>query len=645
MAPLDPADPVRLGPYAVTGRLGTGGQGVVYLGRGDDGRQVAIKLLHAQLLGDRNARARFVRELALLQRVAGFCTAKMLDADVAGDRPYIVSEFVPGPSLRELVQTHGPRTGADLDRLAISTVTALTAIHRAGIVHRDFKPQNVLVGPDGPRVIDFGIARALDSGATVTSQVVGTPVYMAPEQFSAAPIGPSADLHAWAATLLFAATGTDPFAGGPLPAVMYRILHETPDLSALPPQIAEVAAACLAKDPQSRPSAEETLLWLLGDRAQPAPTDRSDHPRAYNPPGAASAYGQASESAQPDAHDPRGAYDQPGGHGRADAYGAPGAHDARGSYAPPNQPGTSDQPGPPDPPTPPGVYSPPGAHGSAGAPGQPGASGPPGVYGWPDAYGPPGASAPPGVDGSPGEFGSHVAADASAQPGASGSPGVYGAPAQPGVSGQAGAHGSVGAPGQPGPPGASAPPGVYGWPGAHGSAGVSGQPGAHGSAGVSGPPGAPGPAGVYDSAGVYGQSGAIGAFGRPGASSLARGYRVLRRSPVVVLGLVLAALLAVLDIVVLAALVARPGLSSGPRGELLPAASSYGVLAMVTLVAVVMAWRGSRAAAWTVLVVRVLRVVAWVGWSFVVAVDPAFGVYGAVSLVAAVLLAIGLYSR
>ena len=145
--PLSAGDPVRLGGWELLGRIGTGGQGVVYLGRpaepGEGPSRVAVKLLHAQLLGDAGARERFVRELALLQRVAGFCTAQMLAADMAGDRPYIVSEYVPGLSLRALVQEEGPRTGADLDRLAISSVTALSAIHRANVVHRDFKPQNV----------------------------------------------------------------------------------------------------------------------------------------------------------------------------------------------------------------------------------------------------------------------------------------------------------------------------------------------------------------------------------------------------------------------------------------------------------------------------------------------------------------------
>ncbi|MBW8485408.1 serine/threonine-protein kinase [Actinomadura parmotrematis] len=263
--PLGPGDPRSLGGYALLGRLGDGGQGVVFLARpAAGGPPAAVKLLHARLLGDPQARARFVRELALLQRVAGFCTARVLAADMAGDQPYIVSEYVPGPSLRELVRAAGPRRGADLDRLAISTLTALTAIHRAGIVHRDFKPQNVLVGPDGPRVIDFGIARALDTGATLTGHVVGTPVYMAPEQFRGGEIGPAADLFAWAATMLFAATGRDAFAAPSMPAVFHRVLHHEPDLGPLPLPVAEIAGRCLAKDPADRPTAEQALLRILG---------------------------------------------------------------------------------------------------------------------------------------------------------------------------------------------------------------------------------------------------------------------------------------------------------------------------------------------------------------------------------------------
>ncbi|MEO5874004.1 MAG: serine/threonine-protein kinase, partial [Streptosporangiaceae bacterium] len=240
---------------------------------------VAVKLLHAQLSEDRVARNRFVRELAAIERIAGFCTAQVFEADVDGDRPYIVSEFVPGPSLQELVRESGPRTEGSLMRLAVGTATALTAIHRAGIVHRDFKPPNVLMGPDGPRVIDFGIARALDNmGRTLTGNLVGTPAYMAPEQFTENAAGPAADLFSWGATMVFAATGRSPFGGGQVFAVMHRIRFEQPDLSALPPELLDPVRACLAKDPSIRPTSDE-LLWALLDQT-PSHTRRPPDPPA-----------------------------------------------------------------------------------------------------------------------------------------------------------------------------------------------------------------------------------------------------------------------------------------------------------------------------------------------------------------------------
>ncbi|POM27279.1 Serine/threonine-protein kinase AfsK [Actinomadura rubteroloni] len=263
--PLRAGDPGRLGGYEVLGRLGEGGQGAVFLGRragATDGDYVAVKLLHADLSGDDTARSRFVRELAVAKRVARFCTAQVLDADVAGDQPYIVSEYVPGQSLHRLVQQDGPRSGGALERLAISTLTALTAIHQAGIVHRDLKPHNVMMGPDGPRVIDFGVARAL--GAAGETQNVGTPAYMAPEHFTGAPVGPAADMFAWGTTMVFAANGRPAFGNDDLAAVMHRILTGEPDLGALPEPLRSVVTACLAKEPERRPSAREAQERLVG---------------------------------------------------------------------------------------------------------------------------------------------------------------------------------------------------------------------------------------------------------------------------------------------------------------------------------------------------------------------------------------------
>ncbi|MGH3388998.1 MAG: protein kinase domain-containing protein [Actinomadura sp.] len=268
---LQPGDPHQLGSFAVTGRLGEGGQGTVYLGRGPDGRTVAIKVLHTRLAGDDTARSRFLREAAAARQVARFCTAQVIAADVAGDRPYIVSEYVPGRSLHTLVKQEGARSGGDMERLAIGTATALAAIHKAGIVHRDLQPGNVLVGPDGPRVIDFGVARIIDGTVTDNNAAIGTPAFMAPEQFSNGRVGPAADVFAWGATMAFAASGRSPFDAEALPAVVNRILHDQPDLGALEPPLRELVAAALAKDPLHRPGARDLLDRLL-DADSPAAT-------------------------------------------------------------------------------------------------------------------------------------------------------------------------------------------------------------------------------------------------------------------------------------------------------------------------------------------------------------------------------------
>ncbi len=210
------------------------------------------------------ARSRFARELRAAERVATFCTARVIAADLEGDTPYIASEYIEGLSLREQIDQDGPMSGADLERLAVGTATALTAIHQAGIIHRDFKPDNVLLAAEGPRVVDFGIARILDSTGTITSRAIGTPAYMAPEQVSGDDVGAFTDVFAWGATIAYAATGQAAFGAKSIAAVLNRILNHEVDLTPLPEPLKSVVAASVSKRLADRPTAGQILLRLLG---------------------------------------------------------------------------------------------------------------------------------------------------------------------------------------------------------------------------------------------------------------------------------------------------------------------------------------------------------------------------------------------
>lgn len=295
--PLDPDEPERIGDYRLTGVLGEGGQGVVYLGEASSGVRVAIKVLHRRASMDSESRRRFLREADTARRVAPFCTAQVLDVGAVHDRPYVVSEYILGGSLAEVVATDGPRTGSGLQRLAVATLTALTAIHRAGIVHRDFKPSNVILGPEGPVVIDFGIAHAVDHTAT-GSGVVGTPAYIAPEQFAGqAPSGAS-DVFSWACTMAFAATGRPAFGGATIPAILYAVSTREPDLSGVPGDLRPLLAACLNRDPDARPTAAAALHSLTGNEPQ-------DDGRARNPATAAPSGQETTQGTEDDPGDPR----------------------------------------------------------------------------------------------------------------------------------------------------------------------------------------------------------------------------------------------------------------------------------------------------------------------------------------------------
>ncbi|HEX4811828.1 MAG TPA: serine/threonine-protein kinase [Nonomuraea sp.] len=255
------SEPEWIGHYRVVKSLGRGGQGAVYLATAPNGSRVAVKVLHD--LVDETARARFAREVEAARRVATFSTARVLDVNISGQHPYIVSEYVEGPSLEQLVRQHGPRDEDSLTRLALATVGALAAIHKAGIVHRDFKPSNVLIGPDGPRVIDFGIARALDQMTMTAGNMVGTPPYMSPEQLSGETVGPASDVFSWAVTMVFAATGRPAFGEDSVPAVFNRVLTVHPDLSPLPRTLRGIVGGCLNKRPEERPSASDVMLAII----------------------------------------------------------------------------------------------------------------------------------------------------------------------------------------------------------------------------------------------------------------------------------------------------------------------------------------------------------------------------------------------
>ncbi|MEU5884144.1 glycine betaine ABC transporter substrate-binding protein [Spirillospora sp. NPDC047279] len=269
--PLRPDDPRVIGEYTLVRRIGEGGQGVVYLAAhpdSGDGR-FALKVLAGEV------DASSFTEIALVQEVARFCTARVLDAGVADRRAYIVSEYVDGPSLLDVVEERGPLAGLELERLAVGTITALAATHAAGVVHRDFKPHNVLLAADGPRVVDFGVAVALGAGV---ARGAGTPRYMAPEQAGRAEVGTAADIWSWAVTMVFAALGPRAFETGVAPNAFNRRLAVERNLPDLPAWLGRVVGPCLQEVPARRPAADEVLLRLLGyDAERRAAEDETRH--------------------------------------------------------------------------------------------------------------------------------------------------------------------------------------------------------------------------------------------------------------------------------------------------------------------------------------------------------------------------------
>jgi serine/threonine protein kinase len=267
--PLRAEDPRRIGHYRLTARLGVGGMGVVYLGVGWDGSQVAVKLLRPELADDQEFRQRFSREVAALVQVKGERTVRVIEADSQSTRPFVVTEYAEGPSLAEYIDADGMLGPELLHDLATGLAEALTVIHAAGITHRDLKPANIILTDAGPKVIDFGIARRAGSAfMTETGMMVGSLGFMAPEQITGHP-GPAADIFAWGLTIGYAATGKPPFGTGNAHAILYRIVHGAPDIAAVPELLRPLVAATLAKDPEGRPTARQLLDRLTATSPQP----------------------------------------------------------------------------------------------------------------------------------------------------------------------------------------------------------------------------------------------------------------------------------------------------------------------------------------------------------------------------------------
>lgn len=256
MQPLEAGDPQAVGAYRLLGRLGAGGMGRVYLARSEGGRTVAVKVVHPHFALDEQFRARFRREVEAARRVGGAWTAPVLDADPGAAVPWVATGYVAGPPLAGAVTEHGPLPDRTVRTLGAGLAEALAAVHALDLVHRDVKPSNVLLALDGPRLIDFGIARATDGTAslTTTGVSVGSPGYMAPEQILGRDVTGAADVFSLGAVLAYAATGTAPFPGDSSAALLYKVVHEEPELGALTGELRDVVAQCLAKDPASRPA-------------------------------------------------------------------------------------------------------------------------------------------------------------------------------------------------------------------------------------------------------------------------------------------------------------------------------------------------------------------------------------------------------
>lgn len=275
-------DPRVVGSFRLHRRLGAGGMGVVYLGSDKKGQRVALKVIRPDLAEDQEFRSRFAREVSAARRIRGGCTARLVAADLDAERPWFATQYVPGPSLHDKVNDEGPLGAAELASIGAALSEGLVAVHEAGVVHRDLKPSNILLSPKGPRIIDFGIAWA--TGASTLTHVgtaVGSPGFLAPEQVRGALVTPATDVFSLGATLAYASTADSPFGHGSSEVMLYRVVHEEPHLHGVPDALAPLVRACLAKDPEERPSTLDLSLRLkeiatreaqgLADARPPAP--------------------------------------------------------------------------------------------------------------------------------------------------------------------------------------------------------------------------------------------------------------------------------------------------------------------------------------------------------------------------------------
>ncbi|MBC9715588.1 serine/threonine protein kinase [Streptomyces sp. TRM66268-LWL] len=349
-------DPRVVGSFRLHRRLGAGGMGVVYLGSDRRGQRVALKVIRPDLAEDQEFRSRFAREVSAARRIRGGCTARLVAADLEADRPWFATQYVPGPSLHDKVADEGPLTAAEVAAVGSALSEGLVAVHEAGVVHRDLKPSNILLSPKGPRIIDFGIAWA--TGASTLTHVgtaVGSPGFLAPEQVRGQAVTAATDVFSLGATLAYAAMGDSPFGHGSSEVMLYRVVHEEAQLQGVPDALSPLIRACLAKDPEERPSTLQLSMRLKEiaareaqsptDARPPAPRRDADRPtaRVDERTQSASASGAAASQSRPPAERPRrpGPTPPPSGAGSRPPARRPQAPAPRAS-----RPGTGNRPAP-----------------------------------------------------------------------------------------------------------------------------------------------------------------------------------------------------------------------------------------------------------------------------------------------------------